>query len=346
VRDILLKDNVKVLVINMNFEEMKNYLEKKMRMSHIYQPVMIKTLLESNNQTTVDRIAKKFNEKDESNLELFRETVKRMPGKVLRQNGIVEIIEGKYRLKINDLAPDQKNKLLEICDKKIKEYEDRRGLKAIWDYKSNPSRIISGTLQYDVIQRAKRACEACGATDKKLHVDHIIPVSHGGETEIGNLQALCYTCNTQKGNRDDTDFRVWKTKYQERDKRCIFCQLESKAIQSNSMAFSIKDRFPVTKNHTLILPRRHVSSFFDLTPAERNQCYVLLDEMKTKILKNNKEVTGFNVGINVGEDSGQTVFHCHIHLIPRRKGDVNDPSGGIRNIIPGKGKWETKNSDI
>ena len=107
------------------------------------------------------------------------------------------------------------------------------------------------------------------------------------------------------------------------------------------MAFSIEDKYPVTKYHTLVCPKRHVQSFFELGAAEYKACIALLVEMKKTISKKDSTVTGFNVGINDGTDSGQTISHCHIHLIPRRKGDVADPEGGIRNLIPGKGKYSS-----
>ena len=333
------------IYMSVSFNELKNFMdpktprkrgEKKMQMAHIYQPVMIKTLLQSNDKASVDKIAREINQHDQSNIDLFRATVKKMPGRVLTRRGIVKFENGKYILKINSLTKDQRKHLVNLCDNAVKDYEDKIGLKAIWDYKANPSRVISGTLRYDVIARDKGACVACHSMDKKLHVDHRIPVSWGGPTEIGNLVTLCYECNTQKRNRDDTDFRIWKDKFKERDKKCTFCNLESKAEKENSMAFAIKDKFPVTKSHMLVIPRRHTNSFFDLIPGERDECYVLLDELKQKIMKNDKTITGFNIGINDSEDAGQTIPHCHIHLIPRRKGDTKDPRGGIRCVIPGK----------
>ena len=328
-----------------SFDDLKKFLdtktpkkrgEKKMNMAHIYQPVMIKALLKSSDQATVDKIAREINQHDQSNIDLFSATVKKMPGPVLTRHGIVKFENKKYVLKIESLTKDQRSHLIEMCDNAIRDYEDKKGLEAIWDYKKNPSRAISGTLRYDVIARDKGACVACHSTDKKLHVDHRIPVSWGGPTEIGNLVTLCYECNTQKRNRDNTDFREWKDKFKERDKKCEFCNLESEAEAGNSMAFAIKDKFPVTKSHMLVIPRRHTKSFFDLIPGEREECYVLLDELKQKITKNDRTVTGFNIGINDSEDAGQTIPHCHIHLIPRRKGDVKDPSGGIRSVIPEK----------
>lgn len=91
---------------------------------------------------------------------------------------------------------------------------------------------------------------------------------------------------------------------------------------------------------TLICPKLHTASFFDLGSSEQKACLNLIDETKTKILENDKTVTGFNVGVNIGETAGQTIFHRHIHLIPRRKGDTPNPEGRIRNIMPDKGKWK------
>jgi ATP adenylyltransferase len=333
--------------MKLSFKELKEFVDiktpkkpgkKKMQMAHIYQPVMIKTLLQNCNSATADQIAKKINELDESNLSIFRNKVRDMPGRVLSSHGIVERDGNTYTLQIEDLSDTQREKLIELCDYAVKAYEKKFGLKAIWDYKSNPSRHISGTLEYDVISRAKGACEACHSMDKKLHVDHIIPVSWGGETEIGNLQALCYSCNTQKRNRDNTNFSDWRKKFSERDSKCIFCNIES-TKKSNALAYAIEDKFPVTKYHTLIIPKRHTSSFFDLIPGERNECFTLMDELKKEISKKDKSVLGFNVGINDSEVAGQTIFHCHIHLIPRRKGDVENPIGGVRGVIPEKASY-------
>jgi ATP adenylyltransferase len=116
---------------------------------------------------------------------------------------------------------------------------------------------------------------------------------------------------------------------------CPFCrELVSDIMARNSLAIAFPDKYPIVIDHTLIVPLRHTSSFFDLNSHERNACLLLVDEMRHMILKKDKTVTGFNIGINDGVDAGQTVFHSHIHIIPRRKGDVAKPRGGIRNIIP------------
>jgi diadenosine tetraphosphate (Ap4A) HIT family hydrolase len=121
---------------------------------------------------------------------------------------------------------------------------------------------------------------------------------------------------------------------------CPFCDLpEDRAIAQNDLAFVIRDRHPVTPLHTLVIPHRHVSGFFDLETSEMKACNDLLLWTKDAIREEDASVVGFNVGVNIGAAAGQTIFHCHIHLIPRRHGDVAHPRGGVRHIIPGKGDY-------
>jgi len=123
-------------------------------------------------------------------------------------------------------------------------------------------------------------------------------------------------------------------------KPCPFCELSSKLeiIAESSSAVAFLDGYPVSKGHTLIIPRRHVASYFDLTEAEQQELWQLVNRCKT-ILEERYHPDGFNVGINVNEAAGQSVFHVHIHLIPRYKGDVENPKGGVRGVIPGKQKY-------
>ena len=120
-------------------------------------------------------------------------------------------------------------------------------------------------------------------------------------------------------------------------KNCIFCNLDPSRIEDRNEFFvAIKDLYPVTEGHTLIIPSRHVESFFELTRDEEIAMLDMLSSQKEKLSQLDTSITGFNVGINDGEDAGQTIMHCHIHLIPRRKGDMESPRGGVRGVIPGK----------
>lgn len=113
---------------------------------------------------------------------------------------------------------------------------------------------------------------------------------------------------------------------------CIFCNLENK-VAENKSAYARLDGFPVNKGHILIIPKRHVETCFELTDDEVKDMFSLMKEMKFYI-DNLYKPDGYNVGFNVNNAGGQTVMHCHLHLIPRYKGDVDNPRGGIRGVIP------------
>jgi diadenosine tetraphosphate (Ap4A) HIT family hydrolase len=121
---------------------------------------------------------------------------------------------------------------------------------------------------------------------------------------------------------------------------CLFCNIENeRIIAENDLAYAVRDGFPVTELHTLIIPKRHVEDYFSLTQEELLACDELMRLLKDEIMDADSSVDGFNIGMNSGESAGQTIFHCHIHLIPRRTGDVENPRGGVRHLIPGKGNY-------
>ncbi len=113
--------------------------------------------------------------------------------------------------------------------------------------------------------------------------------------------------------------------------------MSNHVILSNALAFAIRDAFPVAPLHSLVIPHCHVRDFFGLTPKEREACAELIHQLRGDILKEDTEVEGFNIGVNAGQVAGQTILHSHIHLIPRRSGDVQNPPGGVRLVIAGKG---------
>ena len=121
------------------------------------------------------------------------------------------------------------------------------------------------------------------------------------------------------------------------DNNCPFCKAESERdiIASSSLSVAFFDGFPVSPGHALIIPKRHVSSFFDLSQEERQDLLNLADSVK-QIVEERYHPDGYNIGVNVGEAAGQSIFHVHMHLIPRYQGDVPNPRGGVRGVIPTK----------
>lgn len=124
---------------------------------------------------------------------------------------------------------------------------------------------------------------------------------------------------------------------------CLFCRIPGdQVLIEHPLAVAKRDGYPISKGHTLIIPRRHVASFFDTTEEERRAMLKLLDEVKA-VLDREHKPDGYNIGMNDGVAAGQTVMHLHMHLIPRYKGDRDDPRGGVRWILPEKAAyWEKK----
>ena len=216
------------------------------------------------------------------------------------------------------------------------DYINKRG-DALWQHRASESGYISGSSRYNVLKRAKYRCELCGAHEEQiaLHVDHIVPRSKGGLDGLSNLQALCMTCNTNKRAEDDADFRGIAESYDNRLDDCLFCDgCVARVVAESELCYAIRDGFPVTEHHTLIVPKRHVADYFGLYQPELNAIHRMIAEQRATILEADSTVLGFNIGINSGAVAGQTIFHAHIHLIPRREGDVVDPRGGVRGVIP------------
>ena len=113
-------------------------------------------------------------------------------------------------------------------------------------------------------------------------------------------------------------------------------------IRDSQLAYSSIDSYPVSQFHSLIVPKRHVETYFELTEDEIQACNELILKTKEKILKQDASVKGFNIGTNAGKSAGQSIMHCHIHLIPRRAGDVENPQGGVRSVIPKKQHYKRK----
>ena len=120
---------------------------------------------------------------------------------------------------------------------------------------------------------------------------------------------------------------------------CLFCTEPQGVSRNNKLAYSARDSYAVSPGHTVVIPRRHVASFFELTPEEISACMALINEER-KLLDEEFKPDGYNIGVNIGPAAGQSIFHVHIHIIPRYKGDVENPQGGVRHVIPRKGHYK------
>ena len=124
---------------------------------------------------------------------------------------------------------------------------------------------------------------------------------------------------------------------------CLFCDSKKSGIaHENDLAYASYDSYPVSVHHCLIIPKRHIKDYFDMTNGELIACNDLIQIVKKEILSKDVNVKGFNIGTNAGKIAGQSIMHCHIHLIPRREGDVDNPQGGVRSVIPNKQHYKRK----
>ena len=125
---------------------------------------------------------------------------------------------------------------------------------------------------------------------------------------------------------------------------CLFCDVKKTGIvYENELAYASYDSYPVSEHHCLIIPKRHIKDYFDLSNDELLACNDLIKIVKKEITNKDPLVKGFNLGTNIGIVSGQSILHCHFHLIPRREGDVDNPQGGIRSVIPNKQHYKRNN---
>ena len=188
--------------------ELVDFIRNKMRMSHIYQPVVIRSLLDSGNVATVRQLALDLLSSDEAQIRYYEDRIKKMPLPVLRRHGIVTSDrDGVVRLNVDRMTFEQRAELRAACDQAIGDFLGRRGL-STWDNRLLELEPVPESVRYEVLKRDGR-CLLCGATaqEERLEVDHITPRSKGGGNGANNLQSLCGRCNRGKSNRDDTDFR-------------------------------------------------------------------------------------------------------------------------------------------
>jgi diadenosine tetraphosphate (Ap4A) HIT family hydrolase len=330
----------------MTYNELVEFLTSKMSMSHVYQPVVIRSLVDAGGLATVRQLAQAFLLQDESQLLYYEKRIKEMPLKVLRKHGIVQDAGNVVSLTVPCLTLEQRAHIRMLCEQRLQSFVQKKGL-SLWDYRLLDTDPIPDSLRYQVLKASGGRCALCGATknERPLDVDHIIPRSRGGKNELANLQVLCSKCNRSKRDQDDTDFR--NTRFDDRDASCVFCgdDLGKRTVAENGSVIAIEDKYPVTPGHLLVLPRRHVADYFAMTSTERAHSDELIRVLRSRIMFEDKKVAAFNIGTNCGTTAGQTVKHAHIHVIPRRAGDIGDPRGGVRGVIPERRVYEASASN-
>lgn len=239
-----------------------------MAMSHIYQPVMIRTILDGGGAATRRQIAAAISAADLSQLEYYEQVVSRYPGPVLRKRGIVEHDRGVYSLsgeyrRLNDWEVAD---LRAVCDRRVADFVAKRQ-NLIWAHRKSNLDPVPGSLRWQVISRALGRCEACGVSsaERALEVDHIVPRSKGGSNDLWNLQALCSVCNVQKLDREPVDFRAAQDAAGHRHDACWLCSAAPYRGLENELAKVLDGPTGI-----VLSPLRHGVHYFGLWQSEVN----------------------------------------------------------------------------
>ena len=192
----------------MTFDDLLKFVEEDLRMSHVYQPLLISFLVQSGGAATVRQLAQEFALADEASVLHYEKRIKEMPIPVLAKRGVVSKKLNLVELQVNDLTYAQSSRIRAACEKRIADFLESRGVD-VWSglLEMDP---VPSTVRFDVLKR-DRKCVLCGAapeidSEVRLHIDHIVPRSKGGSNEMSNLQVLCSECNLGKSNRDNTAF--------------------------------------------------------------------------------------------------------------------------------------------
>jgi hypothetical protein len=193
----------------MSFKALIDFILKKMSMSHVYQPILIKALVQAGGKATIRQLAQTLLLEDESQLIFYEKRLKEMPLKVLKKHGVLTVDGDLVSINVEDLSLEQRAEIRGACEDRLMSFVSKRGI-TTWDYRMLEDDPVSDSVRYRLLKKANGRCSLCGATKKEtvLHVDHIVPRSRGGTNDESNLQVLCLKCNLGKSNKDATDFRT------------------------------------------------------------------------------------------------------------------------------------------
>ncbi len=302
------------------YEFLSDFLNNKMRMSHIYQPVMLIHLLENDGHSHAIDIAKSILVHDPTQVEYYENVTKRMPGRVLRNREVVAYSNGNYSIPdFGNLSGDEIDQLIQECSRKLADFLEGRKT-AVWDHRKKSTGYIPGSKKYEVLKQAKFRCQLCGksAMEEAIQVDHIIPRNKGGNDDMENLQALCRSCNAMKADRDSTDLRSVDNEYRVRKEGCLFCDPDDDhVIKQERLAYSTHGR-ESSPDHILIVPRRHIEDYFGLYQPELNTIQRILDATRSELRRSDKSIVGFKVSFQVSEVKTDSEAHAHLDLFTRR----------------------------
>ena len=297
----------------MDFEGLALFIRYKMNMTHIYQPLMIKTLLESGDTATTEQIARNFLSNSVTELEYYKKITGRWPRRTLKKHGIISYKRDRYTLLLDQgVTDEQRQSLIDLCMTRLEEFIEKDPW--IRTARNIDAKSISSSLRYGAIAKSGGRCVACGVDcfRRPLDIDHILPRSMGGRTEADNLQALCIRCNRAKRNRDSIDYLKIKKQMQFRRADCTLCSPGQESA-SNALAYAIFDGRRTDR--ALVVPKRHVSNISEMILPERSMCFDLAYEIQSVIKQGDGSIARFHTSF----ESDYADDHYCISVVPIRQ---------------------------
>ena len=288
-------------------DEVMEFVGHRMRMSHVYQPLMIRALVEAGGSASIRQLANQFLAKDDGQIRYYERIIRRYPVPVLKRHRIVTMNDGTVSLNIQDLDDQSRTQLKDICDQKIGEFMTARG-NGIFRLSGSP---VSSTTRLRILEDSGGRCALCGVTNKEMamDVDHIKPRSRGGSNERSNLQALCTRCNRSKRDRSEINYAEL---FLAQKNGCYYCSGEVRDSAVGKIGTVFATAGSTGKGDITVAPFHHANGYLRMSEAEHKDTAKLIRQLA---IDRTELASGFSVSavVNPGEPA---TSHAVIRLIP------------------------------
>lgn len=300
----------------LDYEEMARFVRHTMKMTSVYQPIVIRALVESGGEATDSDIARAFMGEDKRRLEYYAGIARRWPRKVLEKHGVVTYRkgakgkEGVFVLDLEGATEGQRRRIAELCNLRLEEYIGRKAAGVPMLDRIGRQPAVPDAARDAALARSGGACAECGTPLHKAatRIDHIIPPRIGGaEDDPSNLRALCAVCAVAKKDRDALEFLLVHNRLSFR-KGCWLCGRRESADLGNELAVAVPARRPAAVHHWIVAPKSHVSRFDEMLPAERHFCMDLIEPAKERMRGAGCGGLGFRVSMRDGASGGRGHF--------------------------------------
>lgn len=308
----------------MDYDGMAHFVRHTMDMRNVYQPIMIRALVESGGKATDADIARAFMGEDRARLEHYVRVAKRWPRQVLESHGVVKYERGArgkrgvFTLSLEGATEEQRRRIAELCNSRLEEYieEEIKNMPHLDGLRGHPA--VTDEVKDEVLEKSGGMCAACNTRLGRAttRINHIIPPSiGGGSDDPANLQALCAVCNLARSDRNALELVMVRNRLKYR-KGCYLCGRRESADLGNELAVAVPAMRPAAEHHWIVAPKSHVSRFDEMLPAERHFCMDLIEPAKERMRGAGCGGCEFSVSMREGAAGGGGHFGIDVVAAP------------------------------